>query len=93
MAGTITQFASVYRVSFLSVTVPTAGTSATNDTSLNGVYAASATVIGTAQGANAPAYCTLVYATDSGNVAVYAWDDAGEAATAGGTVHIIAIGT
>ena len=91
--ATITQFASVYRVSFLEVTVPTAGTSTVNDTGLNGVNAAFQVPVQTTQGDNEIAYCTLNYATSSGNVAIYGWDDAGAAATAGGTVHIMAIGT
>lgn len=91
--STITQLASTYRLAFLRVTVPTAGSSATNDTGLNGVNGAWAMSMISTQGANAIAYCTLVYATSSGNVAVYAWDDAGSAASGGGSVDILAIGT
>jgi hypothetical protein len=90
--ATITRLAGDFRISFLTVTVPTAGTSVTNDTGLNGVYFATQTVTGTTQAANAPGFCTLVYATSSGNVAVYAWDDVGVVATAGGAVDIMAIG-
>ena len=96
MAATITKLDGKFRLSFMSVTVGTSGASATNDTGLNGVSAAMAINMtsGALSGAGAPFEITLKYATSSGNVAVYAWESDGTAATAGSvTVHVLAIGT
>jgi len=96
MAAEITKLAGKYRLSFLAATVGTTGASATNDMGLTGITSAYATRVSTAagNGDGIPCSISLNYATSSGNVAVYAWEVDGTAATAGTiTVHITALGT
>ena len=93
MAAVITQLAGDQRLSWETVTVDTSGAKSDNDMGLNTVDSVQATVKTTDQDANEPAYVTVDYDGTDGLVDLYCWDDAGAAATGGGTVECWALGT
>lgn len=93
MAAVISQFAGDLRLSYEEVTIGTSGALADNDSGLNTVVCAVGVAKDTNQPANSIAYVTLNYDGTDGLVDLYAWDDAGAAATGGGTVLLIVIGT
>ena len=93
MAAVITQLAGDQRLSWETVTVGTSGAKADNDMGLNTIDTVLAVVKGTSQAANDIGYCTVDYDGTDGLVDIYGWDDAGAAATGGGTVEVWALGT
>ena len=93
MTATITQLAGDQRLSWETVTVGTSGSATDNDMGLNTIDTVIAIAKDTNQPANAPAYVTVNYDGTDGLVDIYCWDDAGAAATAGGTIEVWALGT
>jgi len=67
------------------------GSVASLDTGLSTIVFAAACVMHANQDANDAGYCTVDHGAD-GLLDVYAWDDAGAAATNENTVYVIAIG-